>query len=147
MVGGIAHPIESLAIGVVGAGWNQRARSVRFTRRFHPDKGMIVGWCNVNEKSVYPRLKNLIDNDEDVISIACFLVQKDFRGKGIAQKILEKIIVDAKASNKKIVEAYPRRLSRTDYGKWHGSYSMYLKNGFRIENIGKVEVARLYLLA
>jgi GNAT superfamily N-acetyltransferase len=109
------------------------------------DKGIVVGWCNVNEKSVYPRLKNLIDNDEEVISIACFLVQKDFRGKGIAQKILEKIIVDAKASTKKIVEAYPRKLSRTDYGKWHGSCSMYLKNGFRIENIGRVEVARLYL--
>ena len=109
------------------------------------DHGKVVGWCNVNDKSAFSKYNNIQTDEENVISITCFVVQKEHRGKGIAQKILDKIIEDAKINHKKIIEAYPRRNSRTEFGSFHGPYSMYEKNGFKLERVRGVEVVRRYL--
>jgi GNAT superfamily N-acetyltransferase len=109
------------------------------------EDGRVVGWCNVNDKSVFTKYNNLQTDEENVISITCFVIQKEYRGRGIAQKILDKIIEDAKMNHKKIIEAYPRPKSRTEFGNFHGPYSMYEKNGFILEKVREVEVARLYL--
>ena len=109
------------------------------------DHGKVVGWCNVNDKSAFSKYNNIQTDEENVISITCFVVQKEHRGKGIAQKILDKIIEDAKLNHKKIIEAYPRRNSRTEFGSFHGPYSMYEKNGFKLEEVRGVKVVRRYL--
>jgi len=109
------------------------------------EHGKVVGWCNVNEKSVFSKLNNMQTDEENVLSITCFTIQKEYRGKGIAQKILDKIIKDAKINNMKIIEAYPSRNSKTEWGNFHGAYSMYEKNGFKLEKVREVDVARLYI--
>ncbi len=109
------------------------------------DQGKVVGWCNVNNKSVFSKLKDVQTDEEDVVSITCFMIQKDYRGKGIAQKFLDKIIEDAKTNHKKIIEAYPRLRSKTVFGNFRGPYSMYEKRGFKLEKVREVEVVRLYL--
>ena len=63
---------------------------------FHDNKP--VGWCNANNRLNYQRLLkyyDLIDNQDDkVCSIVCFVISPDLRRKGIAQKILEQVIID-----------------------------------------------------
>ncbi len=109
------------------------------------EHGKVVGWCNVSDKSAFSRLNDMQTDEENVISITCFIIQKEYRGKGIAQKILDKIIEDAKINNKKIIEAYPRRNSKSEFGNFHGPSSMYEKNGFKLEKVREVEVVRRYL--
>ena len=109
------------------------------------ENGKVVGWCNVNDKSAFSKLNNIQTDEENVISITCFIIQKEYRGKGIAQKILDKVIEDARENNTKIIEAYPKKNSKTEFGKFHGPYSMYEKNGFKFEKVRDFDVARRYL--
>ena len=109
------------------------------------ESGNVVGWCNVNMKSALPKYNDFSEESENVLSIACFIVQKDYRRKGIAQKLLNKIIKDAQEKGIKIIEAYPRIKAQTEYGNFHGAYSMYEKNGFISEKIKGVDVSRRYL--
>jgi len=109
------------------------------------EHGKVVGWCNVSDKSAFSRLSDRQTDEEAVIAITCFMVQKEYRAQGVAQKILDRIIEYAKKNNKKIIEAYPRRNSRTEFGNFRGPYAMYEKNGFKLEKVREVEVVRRYL--
>lgn len=109
------------------------------------ENGKVVGWCNVNRKAVFPRLDDIAEEGESVLSITCFLVEKEYRRKGLAQKILDRIVKDAKAEGIRIIEAYPRKKAITEYGNFRGPYSLYEKNGFIAEAIKGVEVVRKYL--
>ena len=109
------------------------------------ESGKVVGWCNVNMKSALPKYNDFSEESENVISIACFIVQKNYRRKGVAQKLLNRIIKDAHEKGIKIIEAYPRIKAQTEYGNFHGAYSMYEKNGFKSEKIKGVDVSRRYL--
>ena len=109
------------------------------------ENGKVIGWCNVNMKSAFTKYNDLSEEGENVLSIACFMVEKEYRGTGIAQKILTRIIKDAQAAGIRIIEAYPRKKAQTEYGNFHGPYSMYEKNGFKSEIIKGVDVVRRYL--
>ncbi|HEU0295841.1 MAG TPA: GNAT family N-acetyltransferase [Anaerolineales bacterium] len=94
------------------------------------EHGTVVGWRNMSDKRAFSKLNDVQTDEENVISITRFVIQKEYRGKGIAQKFLDKIIEDARINKKKIIEAYPRRNAKTEFGNFHGPYSMYEKNGF-----------------
>jgi GNAT superfamily N-acetyltransferase len=74
-------------------------------------------------------------------------VQKDYRGKGITTKIIEKAIGDAVKSGYEIVEAYPKPKAKSDAGKYHGRYDVFKKLGFIEERIEGKCVMRKYLLS
>ena len=109
------------------------------------ENGKAIGWCSVNLKSAFPGLDDLSEDSENVLSIACFIVEKEYRRKGVAQKLLNRIVKDAKENGVRIIEAYPRRRAQTEWGNFHGAYSMYEKNGFRSEKTGGADVVRRYL--
>jgi GNAT superfamily N-acetyltransferase len=109
------------------------------------ENGKVIGWCNVNMKSALPKYDDGSEESANVISIACFMVQKEYRRKGIAQKLLNRIIKDAQEEGIRIIEAYPRIKAQTEYGNFHGAYSMYEKNGFKSEHIDGIDVVRRYL--
>jgi len=109
------------------------------------ENGKIIGWVNVNNKEKFPRLKEIYNKNENVLSIVCFLVEKEHRGKGIAQKLLSKIIMDAKDKGYSIIEAYPKKKAKSEYGSWNGPFEMYIKNGFEELEIEKNKVVRRYL--
>ena len=52
---------------------------------------------------------------------------------------------DAKRDGKKVVEAYPGLNAGTVSGNFHGPYSMYEKNGFKLAKVREIEVVRRYL--
>lgn len=110
--------------------------------------GVPVGWCNVDEKQNYDRL-SICNNSETwinsnyedkIISIVCFIVSPNMRGRGVATALLKEVCLYAEKSNYQYIEAYPsdRHFSTTNY---HGQYSTYEKLGFQLvgtSNIGLV---------
>ena len=109
------------------------------------EDGKVVGWVNVNDKEKYPRLNDINTNDTKVLSIVCFLVEKEHRGQGVAQKLLNRIIKDAKGKGYLIIEAYPKKNAKSEYGRWNGPYRMYEKAGFTEFEIKKNKVVRKVL--
>src|SRR5512133_1628384 len=94
------------------------------------EKGKVVGWVNANDKSKYPRLGGMNDGKEKILSIVCFLVEKEHRGKGIARKLLNKVLEEAKEKGYSIIEAFPKKGAKSEYGRWNGPFEMYKGAGF-----------------
>ncbi|MBK6282597.1 MAG: GNAT family N-acetyltransferase [Draconibacterium sp.] len=96
-----------------------------------------VGWCNVNNRQNYERLLkyyDLIDNPNDnACSIVCFLIDPDYRRKGIAQKIIEQICADYALQNYDYIEAYPGKGKLSCEGHFKGPLELYEKFDFKIE--------------
>lgn len=96
-----------------------------------------VGWCNANDRMNYQRLisyYDLIDNVNDkVCSIVCFLINPDFRRKGITKLILEKICYDYTSRGYHYLEAYPGKGELSCERQYKGPMSLYEMSGFIIE--------------
>lgn len=105
--------------------------------------GRVVGWVNANDKKRFPGLAGLCLEGEAVLSIVCFLVDKEYRGEGIARALLGRVVADAAARGYSVVEAYPKKKAKSEYGAWNGPYGMYRDAGFADHTIGKERVVRL----
>lgn len=98
----------------------------------------VVGWCNVNDKLNYEKIKarKELHTDEDVSrrikSIMCFNVAVNMRGKGIATDLLNRICDDSFAENYDFVEAYPYKGEPNVFYYFSGPIDMYRKSGFAV---------------
>lgn len=108
--------------------------------------GAPIGWCNVNDKSNYERL---LASDElwdtkavKTCSIVCFIVAPQYRGKGIASTILNKICSDYAEKGYEYIEAYPVKGDLSNAQQYHGPFSMYSKAGFTVEK----DIDRFYIV-
>ena len=76
----------------------------------------VIGWCNSNSKKTFPRLNTASDVDKEPIkSIVCFIVEKEYRNKGVATALLQQVINDAKEEGYKVVEAYPNKSTQSAF--------------------------------
>ena len=95
-----------------------------------------IGWCNVNDRGNYQRLKKIYDLDDDpnekICSIVCFLIRPEFRRRGIAKMFLERIIEDYSSHDYYYLEAYPDKVGFSCEKNYKGYLSLYEKNGFKI---------------
>lgn len=100
------------------------------------DKDKPIGWCNANNRSNYQRLLkdyDYIDNPDDkVCSIVCFLIHPEYRRQGIAQQILERIILDYSDTDYDYLEAYPKKEGLSCEGNFKGPLELYKRNGFKV---------------
>jgi ribosomal protein S18 acetylase RimI-like enzyme len=115
---------------------------------FHGNKP--VGWCNANNRLNYQRLLkyyDLIDNPADkVCSIVCFVISPEFRRKGIAQKILEQIIIDYSSLDYDYLEAYPGKGKLSCENHYKGPLDLFKKHNFQIaKEYDDYYVVRKYL--
>jgi GNAT superfamily N-acetyltransferase len=124
------------------------------------DKGVSVGWCNANERLNYYRTGefDLHTPPEDeaavncngrgeVKAIVCFEIAPDYRGKGIASMLLNRVCKDAKAEGFKYVEAYPVKDGGYMGMAFTGPMHMYEKAGFEVvSQNGKSYVMRKTLV-
>ena len=97
--------------------------------------GKPVGWCNYGETTrlsgVMMKLKLDAAEHEGVGSISCFVIAAQYRGHGVATKLLDGAIERLRARGLRAVEAYPRRGDEvSDQAHYRGSMSMYRKAGF-----------------
>ena len=118
--------------------------------------GISIGWCNANDRLNYYRVGefNMDDIPEDkppldcpdkgyVKSIVCFEISPDYRGMGIAGRILERICKDAAEEGYAFVEAYPMDHVNDNSLAFTGPLRLYEKFGFReYKRIGSTIVVR-----
>ena len=80
------------------------------------DGGVAVGFVNANEKTAYRRFdgngaRSLFVSESGggrVKAIVCFIIAPEYRGKGVATAVLERICEDARQEGYFAVEGYPR---------------------------------------
>jgi ribosomal protein S18 acetylase RimI-like enzyme len=96
-----------------------------------------AGWVSLGPRQEYARLRRspvmkAID-DQPVWSIICFVVPAEYRGRGVAQALLDSAISYAKKQGARILEAYPvdRPARSRDDEIWFGTKAMYDRAGFR----------------
>ena len=81
----------------------------------------------------------IMDPEEPVGSIMCFLVNPDHRGKGISSAMLNAACEMFRRNGLETAEGYPTTNPRLRFGEipwaeanYKGPLTMYLKNGFKI---------------
>jgi len=106
-----------------------------------------VGWCNAGLRATF----TILDFPEEpgtppMGSIVCFLVAPDYRGQGVATRLLKTVCEGFRSEGITVVEAYPRP-ETTDAAQNHpGPLGMYLAAGFvRVGERGRVTIVRKQL--
>jgi ribosomal protein S18 acetylase RimI-like enzyme len=97
--------------------------------------GKPVGWCNYGETTrlsgVMMKLKLDAAEHAGVGSIACFVIASQYRGHGVATRLLDAAIERLKGRGLRAVEAYPRRQEDSSaQANYRGSLRMYENAGF-----------------
>lgn len=105
--------------------------------------GKVVGWCNAKARLGYAMPRRIertpADDAARVGSVVCFIVAKDFRGKGIATALLDAACEKFRREGLAIAEAYPTTAPPSgpyaDQIPWSahhhtGPLEMYRKAGF-----------------
>jgi len=97
--------------------------------------GKPVGWCNYGETTrlsgVMMKLKLDAAEHAGVGSIACFVIASQYRGHGVATRLLDAAIERLKGRGLRAVEAYPRRQEDSSaQANYRGSLRMYETAGF-----------------
>lgn len=96
--------------------------------------GKSIGWCNANDRSNYPvepiydvPFYAPIENREK--AVVCFEIAPEYRGKGIATGLLNRILADAKAEGYLAVVSFP--VLRSERYEWdcQGPIQLYEKVG------------------
>ena len=127
--------------------WNRKNNRASVIRLIQDSKmkgylaysnGKPIGWCNANNRLNYERLLkyyNLSDiQNEKICSVVCFLVNPEYRRKGIAQKFLEQICVDYVYPDYEYIEAYPGKGQLSSEEHFMGPPALYEKFNFKIVN-------------
>ncbi len=102
-------------------------------------EGQAIAWCAFAPREDFNKLANSrvhkrID-DQDVWSIPCFFIDKNFRRLGISVAMLKAVIKFAKTNKIKIIEAYPTIPTQEklpDAFAWIGLYRSFERAGFKI---------------
>jgi ribosomal protein S18 acetylase RimI-like enzyme len=94
----------------------------------------VVGWCNASPRTSLPLLDRTrgfeCDDPDRTGAIACYVIAPQFRGQGIARRLLDGATDMLRARGLRWLEAYPPRHALTDASSYHGKLSMYLDAGF-----------------
>jgi ribosomal protein S18 acetylase RimI-like enzyme len=109
--------------------------------------GKVVGWCNAKARLGYTMPRRIekapADDAARVGSIVCFIVAKDFRGRGLASAMLGAACEKFRGEGLAIVEAYPTTAAPSgpyaDQIPWSahnhtGPLEMYRKAGFTVHH-------------
>lgn len=97
--------------------------------------GLSIGWCNANAKANYPeesangyRLHAPAERREK--AVICFEIAPEYRGKGVATALLERVVDDARDEGFAAVEGYPQGHAQRDEWDFPGPVRLYEKAGF-----------------
>lgn len=100
--------------------------------------GLLVGWCNANDKTAYRRFDyhETVDEfikttgTENVMAVTCFCIAPQYRSQNVATALLQRVIVEAKEAGYSAVEGYVRKKDKPDPFDYTGPMRLYAKAGF-----------------
>lgn len=101
------------------------------------DRDKVVGWCNAGDKADYGPVcaDRAFFTDETLRGrikvLYCIDIAHDYRGKGLANLIVERVLADAKEEGYSYVEGYPFSDTERDY-QYRGPVRLYEKYGFEV---------------
>lgn len=103
--------------------------------------GEAAGWVKVSPRPDQPRLARTRNyqqspepfDDPSVWAITCFVVRREFRGQGIAGRLLDAAIDHARGHGARVIEGYPvdtavKKSSSNEL--FHGALSSFTAAGF-----------------
>lgn len=105
-------------------------------------KGEPIGWCQYGPREELPRIDNspkyrklaLEDGKDKLWRITCFVVDKNYRRRGVASAALKAALEAIRnKGGGGLIEAYP--VSKTDQGSnylYPGTVTMFEKAGFKL---------------
>jgi GNAT superfamily N-acetyltransferase len=100
-----------------------------------------VGWCSFGPRTHFPRLERVRayrrSDAAEVWSINCFFIRRDFRGQGVARRLLGAVVDACRRRGAKLVEGYPvtplRDGSRLPAAfSWMGPLRIFEERGFAV---------------
>jgi ribosomal protein S18 acetylase RimI-like enzyme len=110
-----------------------------------------VGWCHYGESTalagVVHRYGLEAADHEGVGAVACFVIASQYRGHGVATRLLEEALQRLREKGLRAVEAYPPKESDgTAQANYRGPLEMYLKAGFEpYREAGRTQIVRKVL--
>ena len=97
------------------------------------DKEKSIGWCNAADMDSYvgfvPEFARK-NSCGKTISIVCFEIAPEYRGRGIASALIHRVCEDAKSEGYAAVEGYAELSDRRNDFDYHGPVRLYQKAGF-----------------
>ncbi|NLO47234.1 MAG: GNAT family N-acetyltransferase [Clostridiales bacterium] len=97
--------------------------------------GKSIGWCNANDRANYPAepiydvpFHAPAENREK--AVVCFEIAPEYRGKGVATALLNRVIADAKIEGYLAVVGFPVVRSERYEWDYRGPVRLYEKAGF-----------------
>ena len=98
--------------------------------------GSPAGWVNASQRaecSTYRVGDGADPGDGDVISVSCFGIAPPYRGHGLVDTLLRRVLADASGRAMAWVEAYPfNDQTNVDEDNWRGPRSLYDACGFEL---------------
>ena len=97
------------------------------------DGELAVGWCNAADMDSYAGFvpdfarKNTCGK---TVSIVCFEIAPEYRGKGLASAFIERVCNDARANGYAAVEGYAILSDKRNDFDYQGPVRLYQKAGF-----------------
>ena len=115
------------------------------------DGGRAVAWCHADDRSRFPADSACGPHlhappEAREMAVVCFEIAPEYRGKGLATALLERVIADARAGGYRAVVAFP--VERAERFTWDftGPVRLYEKAGFTVASRdGESLVVRLKL--
>jgi len=97
------------------------------------DGDLSVGWCNAADIDSYAGFVPDFARENvcgKTISIVCFEIAPEYRGKGIASAFIEKVCQDARLKGFVAVEGYAKLSDKQNEFDYQGPVHLYQKAGF-----------------
>ena len=92
--------------------------------------GKVVGWCNATPRAELPGLAT--GDDEEVVSIVCFVIAPPYRGRGVATRLLDGVVNHFTDTGCRRLEGYPVREAKDEARAFHGTLDLFLRFGFEV---------------
>lgn len=97
------------------------------------DGDVSVGWCNAADMETYAGFVPEFAKDHScgkTIAIVCFEIAPEYRGRGVASALIDRVCRDAKAKGYAAVEGYPKLSDQRNDFDYQGPLALYQKAGF-----------------
>jgi GNAT superfamily N-acetyltransferase len=112
--------------------------------------GRVVGWCHAAPRRALPQLDRTpgfeCAEPDRTGAFVCFVVAPQFRGQGLASRLLDGACDMLRDRGLAVAEAYPPKATRSAASGYHGSVRMYEAAGFtQVRDAGRHLVMRKML--
>ncbi len=92
--------------------------------------GQPIAWCSIAPRRTYRNLGGVAESpDENVWSLACFFVTRQYRGQGLTMRLIGAAVEHARQRGATVIEAYPVDPDSPSY-RFMGFVPIFKRAGF-----------------